>query len=322
MRAQTASGTSCHAGAKPRPAIGIDAIRLRAGEKRGAFVDLIERIRHHDRSARATGVDDRLRECEQRFAAAEHRQHLGRRIERRKSVPAHEPAGDRLAQRERAERSWDNCASSWRLRPAHRERDAGVGCRGSPIDRLIGANARLGATSATSCRSRSNGYGLRRERRGFKWRKRCAGCAPDYTAAVIASLDGDFRRAQRRCARRCGLASAETRMADPDGPTRTAVEPGVFAARAVALAPAAGPATLAAGALLALVARALGLAMVRSRQCAAGDHRQRPGDVGIRDRGIRAVWSGARGASNRASPAAASLPSDTRLLGCLRLPQR
>ena len=45
--------------------------------------------------------------------------------------------------------------------------NGGVGCFGSPIERLIGASAGLGVTSANHCRNRSNGYGLRRDRRGF-----------------------------------------------------------------------------------------------------------------------------------------------------------
>ena len=38
----------------------------------------------------------------------------------------------------------------------------GVGCFGSPIDRLIGAKAAAGVMPANSLRSRSNGYGCRR----------------------------------------------------------------------------------------------------------------------------------------------------------------
>ena len=62
--------------------VGVDAVRLRAGQERRAFVDLIERIGHDDRRARTAAVDHRLREREQRFAAAEYRQHFRAGIER------------------------------------------------------------------------------------------------------------------------------------------------------------------------------------------------------------------------------------------------
>ena len=77
----------------------IDVIRRRAGQQRGAFVDLIERIGNDDRRAGAAGIDDRLRKREQRLAAAEHRQHLRCRVERDQSMTSLEPLCDRLAQR-------------------------------------------------------------------------------------------------------------------------------------------------------------------------------------------------------------------------------
>ena len=43
----------------------------------------------------------------------------------------------------------------------------GVGCRGSPIDRLIARFAGSGVTPANSARSRSNGYGCSSASRGF-----------------------------------------------------------------------------------------------------------------------------------------------------------
>src|SRR5437016_3660619 len=52
----------------------VDAMRDRPGENRRAFVDLVERIGHHDRSTRATPVDDGLREREERLAASQDRQ--------------------------------------------------------------------------------------------------------------------------------------------------------------------------------------------------------------------------------------------------------
>ena len=80
----------------------VDAIRHRTGEQRRAFVDLIERVRHDDGCADSARVDDGLREREQRFAAAQHRQHLRVRIECAQRVAANEPRGDGLAQAGRA----------------------------------------------------------------------------------------------------------------------------------------------------------------------------------------------------------------------------
>ena len=147
--------------------IGIHAVGFGAGEQRGALVDLVERIRHDHGRAGPAAVDDGLGEREQRLAAAENGQHLRRR--RRWS---RDRAGVRATRRSlraaRARRSsWDNATA-----PSHPPRSAssmngGVGCFGSPIERLIGASAGLGVTSANHCRNRSNGYGFRRDRRGF-----------------------------------------------------------------------------------------------------------------------------------------------------------
>jgi hypothetical protein len=75
---------------------------LRAGEQRGAFIDLIERIGHDDSCARSAAVDHGLAESEERLAAAEHRQHLAVGIQRIERVPAAKPSCDRLAQCRRA----------------------------------------------------------------------------------------------------------------------------------------------------------------------------------------------------------------------------
>ena len=80
----------------------VDAVGRGAREQRGTLVDLIERIGNDHRGTAAGRVDDRLRKREQRLAAAEHRQHLRRRIERCKSVASHEPRGDGFAQRGRS----------------------------------------------------------------------------------------------------------------------------------------------------------------------------------------------------------------------------
>ena len=93
---------------KSRILVGVHAERLRAGEKRSTFVDLIERIGNDDRRTGTAAVDHRLRECEQRFAAAENRQHFRDGIERAQRVATREPSGDRLAQARRCPPSWDN----------------------------------------------------------------------------------------------------------------------------------------------------------------------------------------------------------------------
>ena len=104
MRAHTSAGTADQSCAKPAPGFGVDAVDPRAGEQRGAFVDLVERIGHDDGGAGAGAVEHGLREREQRLAAAEHGQHLRRRIERRQRVAPREPPGDRVAQRGGADR--------------------------------------------------------------------------------------------------------------------------------------------------------------------------------------------------------------------------
>ena len=75
-------------------------IRLRAGEQRRTFVDLIERIGNDDGRAGAAAVDHRLRRmrtalrgCRAPAAPASPASSA------RKRVATHEPAGDRLAQR-------------------------------------------------------------------------------------------------------------------------------------------------------------------------------------------------------------------------------
>ena len=84
--------------------VGVDAVGLGAGQQRGPLVDLVERVGHHDGRAGAAAVDDGLREREQRLAAAQHRQHRGRGIERRQAMAADEPAGNGFAQRGGADR--------------------------------------------------------------------------------------------------------------------------------------------------------------------------------------------------------------------------
>ncbi len=80
----------------------VEEDRRRPGEQRRPLVDLVEGIRADHAGAAAGGVDDGLREREQGFARAVHGQHLRGGVKRRQVVAAHEPAGDRLAQRRRA----------------------------------------------------------------------------------------------------------------------------------------------------------------------------------------------------------------------------
>ena len=79
--------------------IAVDVIGRRAGEQRGAFIDLVERVRtHHARAGLAT-VDDRLGERKERLARARDRQNFRGRIHVGQCVPALQPLGDRRAQR-------------------------------------------------------------------------------------------------------------------------------------------------------------------------------------------------------------------------------
>ena len=80
--------------------VGVDAIRFGAREQRCALVDLIKRVGYYDSCARPAGIDDGLREREQSLAAAQHRQYLSRRIERRRMMSCPKPTPDRLAQRD------------------------------------------------------------------------------------------------------------------------------------------------------------------------------------------------------------------------------
>src|SRR4030095_7996623 len=75
----------------------------------------------------------------------------------------------------------------------------GVGCFGSPIDRLIGDSAALGVTPAKRARSRSNGYGCRRERRGIqgKAKKVDAAAAPFRAARHYSEASGATPPAQK-----------------------------------------------------------------------------------------------------------------------------
>ena len=79
--------------------LGVHAPDARAGEDRGAFVDLIEGIGHDDHGPGAARIDHGLREREQRLATPEHWQHLGRRVGHGDRVPRGQPRGDGLAQR-------------------------------------------------------------------------------------------------------------------------------------------------------------------------------------------------------------------------------
>jgi len=99
-------------------------------------------------------------------AVPEYRQHLRPRIDGSKSVAANDTTRLPPAA-QAARRSWDNSPDRTLLRRGGAATSAGVGCRGSPIDRLIGASVRVGVTSANHWRSRSKGSGCSRDRRGF-----------------------------------------------------------------------------------------------------------------------------------------------------------
>ena len=163
----------------------VDAIGRRAREQCRALVDLVERIRHHDRRADAARVDDRLREREQRLAAAEHRQHLRRRIEwRQRRVAARASRRSPRAAPARPP-SWDNSRGRNRRPPSRRARVLASDASARRSTSRSAGSAGFGVTPANSCRSRSNGYGDSRERRGFKSARgggrtphECRGSAP------------------------------------------------------------------------------------------------------------------------------------------------
>ena len=127
-----------------RRAIGVDAIRQRAGEQRRAFVDLVERIGHR-RPSRRRG--SRRRPSARRRTAPR-----GCRAPAAPASPESSAAargGARATRRSpraaRARRSsWDNSRAPRRPRASASSTSCGVGCRGSPIDRLIGARAAVG----------------------------------------------------------------------------------------------------------------------------------------------------------------------------------
>ena len=148
----------------------VDVIRRRAGQERRTLVDLIERIGNDHRRADTTRVDDRLRKRKQRLAAAEHRQHLRCRIERDQSVTALEPRGDRLAQRGRARRC-GIIREPFAPAASASSSNRGVGWRGSPIDRLIGAFCGFGTTLAKALATvRTDTAAIARGGDSKKWR--------------------------------------------------------------------------------------------------------------------------------------------------------
>lgn len=82
----------------------MDELRFGAGQQGRAFVDLIERVRADHHGGRLRRVDDRLCKRKQGFAAAINRQNLGGGVRYRDAVTPSDPAGNRLAQRIRAQR--------------------------------------------------------------------------------------------------------------------------------------------------------------------------------------------------------------------------
>jgi hypothetical protein len=80
---------------------------------------LIERVRtEYDRRLALRvflRVDHRLRQREQRFARAGHRQHLGDGVDGRQVVALRDPLCDRLAQRRGAERERIRCQTAERI---------------------------------------------------------------------------------------------------------------------------------------------------------------------------------------------------------------
>ena len=72
--------------------------RFRAGEDRGALVDLVERVRRRHQRRPTRRVNDGLGKGEQRFARAIDRKHLGLRVEMRQPVAPLKPRRHSIAQ--------------------------------------------------------------------------------------------------------------------------------------------------------------------------------------------------------------------------------
>ena len=145
----------------------VDEMRGCARKQRGALVDLIERIGSYHGCPNAARIDQRLRDREQGFARAEYRAApaLRRRSSAARIVAA---ARRRWLRAARARRPlWDNATVPRPPAARASSSSAGVGCLGSPIERLIGRRCGFGATFARRCRSRSNGYGCSNARCGF-----------------------------------------------------------------------------------------------------------------------------------------------------------
>ncbi len=76
----------------------VHEVRARAGEQRGALVDLVERVRAEHPRVALVGIESRLHQREERFLGAVHREHLRRGIHRLEAEAARDPRGDGLAQ--------------------------------------------------------------------------------------------------------------------------------------------------------------------------------------------------------------------------------
>ena len=189
----------------------------RAGEQRRAFVDLIERIGHDDGGAGSARVEHRLREREQRFAAAEHRQHLRSR-DRARAGRGGARASRRSPRAARAGRSsWDNSRARSPPPCERIDDERGVGCRGSPIDRLIGALARGSASRPRTARAASRtDTAAASASRGFTTRHAMRRRTHDYSDARRAAR----RHADERDAARAAAARRCDRRRDRGGVSR------------------------------------------------------------------------------------------------------